>query len=153
VFLGVVSDALWRKFCDIFGFDALWADESLRANNQRVMARDRILPTVEAKMASMTREAIMAALAGSGIPFAPVSRPDELFDDPQLAEFGLEAVVLDDGRETRLPTLPLEMAGLRPGQSQRLPTPGADVRHVLARLGYEPEAIDGLISLGMVGST
>ena len=48
VFIGVVTDALWEKFCRLFGLDELWADESLRANNARVLARDRILPPIRA---------------------------------------------------------------------------------------------------------
>ena len=58
---------------------------------------------------------MIAKLEGSGLPFAPIARPEDLFDDPHLlASGGLEPVTLPDGRETRLPTLPLEMDGARP---------------------------------------
>jgi len=152
VFIGVVSDSLWEKFCALLGFDELWADESLRANNQRVLARDRILPSVREKVASFTRADIIARLEGTGIPFAPVSKPEELFEDPQLAEGGLETVFLDDGRETKLPTVPLEMAGKRTGGENHLPQPGRDARDVLAALGYNNEKIEELIGTGAVGA-
>ena len=152
VFIGVVSDPLWEKFCALLGFDDLWADETLRANNSRVLARDRILPQVRAKIATFTRAQIIAQLEGTGIPFAPVSKPEELFDDPQLAQGGLEPVFLDDGRETKLPTIPLEMAGLRPGGEVHLPLPGADARAVLAALGYGADKAEALISSGAVGA-
>lgn len=152
VFIGVVSDSLWEKFCALLGFDDLWADESIRANNQRVLARDRILPVVREKVAGFTRADIIARLEGSGIPFAPVSKPEELFEDPQLAAGGLETVFLDDGRETQLPTVPLEMAGKRTGGENHLPRPGRDARDVLSALGYDDGKIEELIGAGAVGA-
>lgn len=154
LFIGVVTDALWEKFCHLFGLDDLWADESIRKNNQRVLARQRLLPQVRAVIATFTRAELMAKLDGSGLPFAPIGRPEELFDDPHLAASGgLEPVMLDTGAQTRLPTLPLEMGGARPHAEARLPTPGADSRAILARLGLSPDRIDQLIQDGIVGDS
>jgi crotonobetainyl-CoA:carnitine CoA-transferase CaiB-like acyl-CoA transferase len=154
LFIGVVTDALWEKLCRLFGLDALWADEGLRKNNQRVRARARILPQVRAVIATFTRAELIAKLDGSGLPFAPIGRPEDLFDDPHLsASGGLEPVVLDSGERTRLPTLPLEMGGARPQAEARLPAPGADSRAILARLGRTPDRIDQLIRDGIVGDS
>lgn len=141
VFIGVVTDALWAKFCALFGFDELWADETLRANNARVAARDRILPVVRALLATMTRAAVIARLDGSGLPFAPIARPQDLFDDPHLNAGALEPVTLDDGRTTQLPGVPLMMAGERPGAPAELAPAGADTAAILASLGYTPGEI------------
>ena len=122
VFVGVVTDALWEKFCALFGLDALWADESLRRNNARVGARDRILPEIRALFGGMTRAEIIVRLEGSGLPFAPIGRPEDMFEDPHLlASGGLEPVTLPDGRETLLPALPVSLEGARPGGSFVLP--------------------------------
>ncbi len=145
VFIGVVTDALWEKFCTLFGFAALWADESLRTNNARVLARDRIMPEVRALVKNFTRDAVIAKLDGTGLPFAAIARPQDLFDDPHLQ---LEAVTLDDGRATHLPGLPIEMEGARPGAAGVLPQPGRDTRAVLAALGYDASAIDVLLAAG-----
>lgn len=150
VFIGVVTDALWEKFCALFGLDDLWADESLRANNARVQARDRIMPHIRALVAGMTRAEVIARLDGSGLPFAPIGRPEDMFDDPHLAHGGLEDVMLDNGTRVRLPTIPLEMAGQRIGGPQKLPRPGRDARAVLAGLGYDDDRIESLISSGAV---
>lgn len=152
VFIGVVSDSLWEKFCALFGLDDLWADKSLRANNQRVLARDRILPTIRELIAGMTRAEVVEKLEGTGLPFAPIGKPEEMFDDPQLADGGLEPVTLDDGTETRLPTIPLQLDGKRPGAPVTLPAAGADSRAVLAALGYEATRIEALIGQGAVGA-
>ncbi|MCE2843457.1 MAG: CaiB/BaiF CoA transferase family protein [Novosphingobium sp.] len=150
VFIGVVTDALWEKFCALFGLDDLWADETIRANNQRVLARDRILPRIRELVGQMTRAEVIAKLDGTGMPFAPIGKPEELFDDPHLNAGGMEPVTLDTGAETKLPTIPLEMDGKRPGAPSALPKPGADARAVLADLGYSAERIAGLIDSGAV---
>jgi crotonobetainyl-CoA:carnitine CoA-transferase CaiB-like acyl-CoA transferase len=150
VFIGVVTDALWEKFCGLFGLEELWADESIRANNQRVMARERILPPIRALIASMTRAEVIAKLDGTGMPFAPIGRPEDLFDDLHLNTGGLEPVTLDNGTKTYLPTIPLELGGKRPGGANTLPKPGADARAVLTGLGYDTDAIEQLIAAGAV---
>ncbi|WP_310532232.1 CaiB/BaiF CoA-transferase family protein [Novosphingobium sp.] len=153
VFIGVVTDALWKKFCELFALDDLWADESLRANNQRVLARDRILPQIREIVGAMTRDEVVAKLEGTGLPFAPIGKPEDMFDDPQLAHGGLEPVTLDTGAQTYLPTIPLEMDGKRPGGDVTLPLPGADSRVVLTALGYPADKIDALLASGAVQST
>ena len=152
IFIGVVTDPLWEKFCKLFGLDDLWADESIRANNARVHARDRILPRIRELIAGFTRAELIDRLEGSGLPFAPIARPQDMFDDPHLnAGGGLEPVTLVDGTETALPALPIMMGGRRPTMSSALPEAGADTRGVLATLGYPEERIAALFAGGAVG--
>jgi crotonobetainyl-CoA:carnitine CoA-transferase CaiB-like acyl-CoA transferase len=121
VFIGVVTDALWQKFCALFGLDDLWADESLRRNNDRVAARDRILPRIRDMVAGLTRADVIARLEGSGLPFAPIARPEDMFDDPHLVASGaLEPVTLPGGGETTLPGIPIAFDGRRTTRPARL---------------------------------
>ncbi|MEM9500487.1 MAG: CaiB/BaiF CoA-transferase family protein [Pseudomonadota bacterium] len=151
VFIGVVTDVLWEKFCKLFGLDELWADEALRENNARVAARDQIMPVICDLIGGMTRDEVIAKLDGSGLPFAPIGRPQDMFDDPHLNQGGLEDVTLDNGTQVRLPTIPLEMGGKRIGSPQHLPKPGRDARTVLEELGYDAGRIEALIGDGAVG--
>ena len=152
IFIGVVTDALWEKFCKLFGLDDLWADESIRANNARVQARDRILPRIRELIVGFTRAELIERLEGSGLPFAPIARPQDMFDDPHLnASGGLEPVTLADGTQTALPALPIMMGGRRPGTPSTLPEPGADTRGILAGLGYSEDRIEALFAGGAVG--
>ncbi|MEL6876877.1 MAG: CaiB/BaiF CoA-transferase family protein [Pseudomonadota bacterium] len=153
VFIGVVTDALWAKFCKLFGLDELWADESLRENNARVQARETIIPQIRELIGEMTAAEVIGKLDGSGLPFAPIGKPEDMFDDPHLAEGGLEDVTLDNGTEVRLPTIPLEMDGKRIGSPQELPMPGENARAVLEKLGYEADRVDALIEAGAVGES
>ena len=152
IFIGVVTDALWEKFCKLFALDDLWADESIRANNARVQARERILPRIRELIAGFTRAELITRLEGTGLPFAPIARPEDMFGDPHLnASGGLEPVTLADGTQTALPALPIMMGGRRPCAGSVLPEPGADSQAVLAALGYAPERIEALLADGTVG--
>ena len=62
VFIGVVTDSLWEKFCALFGLHELWADETLRANNVRVRARDRIIPVIRDMVKTYSSSEIIAKL-------------------------------------------------------------------------------------------
>jgi crotonobetainyl-CoA:carnitine CoA-transferase CaiB-like acyl-CoA transferase len=59
-----------------------------------------------------------------GLPYAPIVRPEQLFDDPHLlASGGLAELELDSGGSTPVPLLPLLLGGrhLKP----RMPLPKA----------------------------
>ncbi len=151
VFVGVVSDSQWLTFCKDFGFDGLLADESLRANNNRVAARDRIIPEVQERFRAMTKADLMQKLENSGLPFAPIARPEDLFDDEHLnASEGLLDMELPDGTEARLPALPLELDGQRFGKRRNPPCSGEHTDEVLAGAGFTGEEIARLVDDGIV---
>ncbi|WP_205590100.1 CaiB/BaiF CoA transferase family protein [Sphingomonas paeninsulae] len=136
LFVGVVSDSQWVAFCKSFALDAFAADATLAVNNERVLARDRIVPQVRALFAGMTRESLVAKLEQIGLPFAPITRPDELFDDPHLnAGGGLVDITIPGGAPTRLPALPLEFDGVRMGLRHDVPNINGDRDSILKECG------------------
>ena len=145
VFVGVVSDSLWEKFCAAFELAELGADPRYRTNSQRVQARDTLLPQVRELFKGYTKAALVAKLERTGLPFAPIGRPEDMFDDPHLrASSGLGDVTLADGTHTRLPLLPVELDGQRPTQGGALPAVGAHTREVLRSLGVADAEFDAL---------
>lgn len=145
VFIGVVTDALWEKFCKLFGLDDLWAQQSLRKNNERVLQRERILPQIRALIAGFTRAEVIERLEGTGLPFAPIGKPEDMFDDPHLIASGaLEPVTLADGSKTQLPTLPIAFDGALVARAATLPQPGADSVAVLKEYGFSEQEIANL---------
>jgi crotonobetainyl-CoA:carnitine CoA-transferase CaiB-like acyl-CoA transferase len=93
----------------------------------------------------------MAACEQAGLPFAPITRPEQLFDDPHLnGSGGLTEIRLADGRTTRVPTLPFEMDGRRFGARLDPPAPGSHARALLAELGYDAQAIRALVDARIV---
>jgi crotonobetainyl-CoA:carnitine CoA-transferase CaiB-like acyl-CoA transferase len=142
LFVGVVSDGQWLSFCEAFRLDALLNDMTLRANNARVEAREQILPVVRALFASMSRTDLIERLEATGLPFAPIARPTDLFDDPHLLEGGgLIDLTLPNGTETRLPGLPIEIDGKRLPLRRDLPVAGADGAALLREMGLGEAAI------------
>ena len=136
LFVGVVSDSQWAGFCKAFELADLAADTALALNNERVLARDRILPRIRDLFAGMTREELVAKLDGIGLPFAPITRPDELFDDPHLnAQGGLVDIQIPGGNATRLPALPLEIDGERMDVRRDVPAVDADRASVVRDFG------------------
>jgi len=155
VFVGVVNDKQWGRLCESFGLDELAEDDSLQTNNDRVLARERLLPILQKLFKRYTKAELMEKLEKTGLPFAPIARPDELFDDPHLkAGGGLVPLTVTDGDlkgETfDLPALPIEMDGQRFGLHQPVPHAGEHTREVLAELGYSDSDIQAMLDTGAI---
>ena len=141
LFVGVVSDAQWESFCATFGLDELAADPDHVSNNQRVLARDTILPQVRAVFATMSRDELVAKVEMIGLPFAPIARPEDLFDDPHLNHGGLLHVTIPGGAATRLPALPIEFDSERMPLRHDIPAAGIDGPEILREIGYDADEI------------
>jgi crotonobetainyl-CoA:carnitine CoA-transferase CaiB-like acyl-CoA transferase len=148
VFVGVVSDKQWKDFCTAFGLHELAADRSLDTNNDRVKHKERLVPLIQAEFRKYSKQQLMDKLEKTGLPFAPIARPEDLFDDPHLAaNDGLVPITISDGplagQKTRLPALPLEMGGERFGVHRDVPRAGQHSREVLREAGFgENEILD-----------
>jgi crotonobetainyl-CoA:carnitine CoA-transferase CaiB-like acyl-CoA transferase len=151
VFIGITSDNHWRRFCDTFGRPDLRDDPRLATNAQRLEARPWLLPQIAALAAQHSRAELVARLEAAGVPFAPAARPAELFDDPHLlASGGLLDTVLPGGIRTRLPCLPVELAGQRPALQRNAPALGEHTGEILAEAGLSEIAIADLAAAGVV---
>ncbi len=160
IFLAVVSDTQWRLFCDAFGLAGLLADPRLATNNQRVGARDWMMPLLRERLAPLGAAEIAAVFEARGLPHAPIKRPDELFDDVHLRSTGglapvrVPADASSAGRalDTRLALLPLTLDGRRPPLRAAPPSIGEHTRELLSSLGYDAAAQAGLVADGVVGA-
>lgn len=125
LFVGVVSDGQWAAFCEALGLDEFGRDPALALNNDRVLQRDRIIPVLRELFAGMTRDELIDRLGAISIPFAPITRPEDLFEDEHLrAANGLVEVTLEDGTTAMLPALPIEIDGRKAGVRRDLPKAG-----------------------------
>jgi crotonobetainyl-CoA:carnitine CoA-transferase CaiB-like acyl-CoA transferase len=156
IFLAAVSDGQWPLFCDALGFPELKADPTLSTNNARVLARDRILPILRERLATQSAADVAARMEAAGLPFAPISRPEQLFDDPHLqATGGLADVVLPDGERAgqtvQATLLPFTLGGERLGVRLNPPQRGEHTDALLSGLGYDASRIAALREAGAVG--
>jgi crotonobetainyl-CoA:carnitine CoA-transferase CaiB-like acyl-CoA transferase len=153
VFVGVVTDTQWKLFCEAFDRPDLLADPALKTNPQRVEQRARTLPIVAQIFGAMTKQELMDKCEALGLPYAPIAKPEDLFDDPHLVESGgLADITLLNGVKTRVPIIPVEMDGRRFGTRLDLPRVGQHTRALLTELGYSGEDIERLITSGVVAA-
>ena len=151
VFVGVVSDSQWSAFCAAFDLSDWAADSSLASNNDRVARRDEIIPVLREVFASFTKAELMAKLETTGLPFAPIQRPEDLADDPHLVESGgLLNMTIPDGGEISLPAMPIAIDGARPGLAINPPEIGEHSEEVLRSLGLSNQDIEHLIERGLI---
>ena len=149
IFIAAVSDAQWETFCDTLGLADLKADPALKTNNDRVRVRPRLLGMLGERLANYAAQELADKLERAGLPFAPIRRPEDLFDDPHLlATGGLADVVLPDGEKAgqvvKTTLFPISMAGKRLPVRLQPPPFAAHTRELLEGLGYTNDDIEGL---------
>ena len=152
IFLAVVSDTQWAVFCDAFGFADFKGDARLRSNNDRVRARDWMMPLLRERLKAFSAAELSARFELHGLPFAPITQPQDLFDDPHLNQTGgLAPMHLPDGRATKVPLLPLALDGQRLGVRLDPPKLGEHSEELLLGLGYHAAQITAMQAAGSVG--
>ena len=153
VFVGVVSDTQWRAFCEAFDLSDWRNDTSLAANNDRVARRDEIIPVLRDLFKTFTKDELMAKLETTGLPFAPIQKPEDLSTDPHLVESGgLLDMTIPEGGEISLPAMPIAIDGARPGLAINPPEVGEHSEDVLRGIGVSEADIARLIERGLVDS-
>ncbi len=153
VFVGITSDNHWRRFCEHFGRTDLLEDARYAANEDRVRERPTLLPLVAEIVKRHTRAEMIEVCDRIGIPFSPVAKTEDLFDDPQLNAHGrLLDVELPGGIRTRLPRLPIEVGGHDLGLRRQPPEVGQHTRQILAELGLSEGEIAELEREGVVAA-
>jgi crotonobetainyl-CoA:carnitine CoA-transferase CaiB-like acyl-CoA transferase len=158
IFLAVVSDTQWAIFCDAFGYADLKADARLATNAERVAARAWMMPLLRERLAAHDAAQIARIFDAHQLPYAPIARPHELFDDPHLvASGGLADVEIPaDGSRagrpirTRTPLLPITVDGRRFALRRNPPALGEHTRELLCDLGYADDAVTALALAGVV---
>ncbi len=149
IFLAAVSDAQFKVFCDVLGFADLKSDPRYATNNDRVRLRPELLATLGERLAGRAAAELAGIFEAAGLPYAPIRRPEDLYDDPHLlATGGLADVVLTDGDKAgetvKTTLLPLTMAGERLGVRQNPPHLGEHTGELLASIGYASPEIEAL---------
>ena len=151
VFVGVVSDGQWKSFCAAFSLTDFREDKAMDLNANRVAKRNLIIPRINTLFKQYTKKDLMEKLEQTGLPFAPISKPEDLFEDPHLNDSGgLLDIDLPQGGQTKLPALPIQMQGNRFGVKHQVPKLGEHTREVLQELGFDDVSIDQMIEASLV---
>jgi crotonobetainyl-CoA:carnitine CoA-transferase CaiB-like acyl-CoA transferase len=151
IFVGAVTDGQWHVLCGAFSLDDLAADSTLSTQAERVAQRARTLPRIAKELCRYTRAELMCRCEELGLPFAPIGKPADLFDDPHLnASGGLLRVGLPDGSETKLPALPIAIDGEHCRLRHNPPRPGEHDMEIARELGLGDAEIRVLRESGVI---
>jgi crotonobetainyl-CoA:carnitine CoA-transferase CaiB-like acyl-CoA transferase len=149
IFLAVVSDRQWQVFCKAFGLQEMLADPRLATNNDRVRARDWMMPMLRSHLAGFAAAELAAVFERHELPFAPITKPQELFDDPHLnASGGLAPVRMNDGSQSKVPLLPFTIGGERLGIRHQPPLLGEHTAELLRAAGYSDAQVEAMLAAG-----
>ena len=145
VFIGITSDRHWARFCETFQLPALARDERLATNNDRISHRAWLIPELQKVFKAFPKKKLFQLCEKAEIPFAPIAKPEDLFDDPHLLHGGgLLETELPGGKKARLPRIPLRVGCYDFGLRSNPPELGEGSQELLQTLGFSREEIDAL---------
>jgi len=151
IFVGLTSNGQWQRFCQQFGRRDLLDDQAYRTNEDRVRARATLKPIVAAIIARHRRAELAELFDRIDIPFAPVARPGDLFDDPQLnARDRMLEIDFLGGLRAKLPRLPIEIGEHDFALRRQAPAIGEHTAEILAELGLARHEIAALATRGVI---
>lgn len=160
IFLAAVSDTQWSLMCEEFGFNDLFDDERLKTNTDRVQNRDWMMPILRERFSHFSARELKNRFERIGLPYAPITRPEDLLDDPHLLATGglastrIPADASTAGKllETKAALLPITLDGERLPLREDPPSLGQHSETLLAGLGYSNDDINAMKAAGIIGS-
>jgi crotonobetainyl-CoA:carnitine CoA-transferase CaiB-like acyl-CoA transferase len=153
VFIGIISEKHWERFCAAFARLDWLKDDRLKSNNHRIEQRDWFLLDVERTVSQYSKADIIRRCELADIPFAPIATPEDLFDDPQLNEGNsLLETTLPDGTVTKLPKFPLEYGDAEQTLAMNPPRIGEHTVDILTEIGFSDIQIDTFLRNNIVKS-
>jgi crotonobetainyl-CoA:carnitine CoA-transferase CaiB-like acyl-CoA transferase len=155
LFLSAVSDSQWLTFCQVLGMPDLLTMPEYSSNNDRVTHRPQLLATLRERLAPRKASEVAKIFEDAGLPYAPIVKPEDLFNDPHLqATGGLAAVRLPDGAKkgstAQAALFPFTMDGQRLGVRINPPYQGEHSTLLLMQLGYSAQQIQSLHELKII---
>jgi crotonobetainyl-CoA:carnitine CoA-transferase CaiB-like acyl-CoA transferase len=155
IFLAAVSDAQWLTFCDALGLADLRDLPQYATNNLRVQGRGTLMPVLRERLIAWRAAELAALFERVGLPFAPIRKPEELYDDEHLlATGGLADITLPDGeragQSVGTALFPFTMGGQRLGVRLQPPTSGQHTMALLVALGYNEAQVADFVARRVV---
>jgi crotonobetainyl-CoA:carnitine CoA-transferase CaiB-like acyl-CoA transferase len=146
VFLGIVNDGQFRRFCKQVGREDLLEDSCFATNAARLQHVDALRTEIEQTLSRFRVEDLCRDLMQSGVPAGAVNTVPQAFAHPHVPH--RQMLVEQDGH--RAAGIPVKL-GRTPGRpGHRPPRLGEHARQVLAEAGFGHDAIEELFATGVL---
>lgn len=111
IFVGAVTEGQWRALCKILELPELLEDVRLKSRTDQIAARSWTIPLIAKAIAQKSFAELSHAMEENGLPFSPIARPVEMYDDPHVNRPNGLLSSNESSRVFRAPGLPVEIDG------------------------------------------
>jgi crotonobetainyl-CoA:carnitine CoA-transferase CaiB-like acyl-CoA transferase len=147
-----IGQPMFERWCAMVDRRDLIDDPRFGNDEQRGRHSADISAVMQAWCAARERDAVLAALAATKIPAAPVLSPQQALDDAHIRAAGLlpQRPFADTGTHYPLAQHPVELSADPAVFARPAPRLGQHTQEVLETLGYDAAAIAELRASGVV---
>ena len=149
--LGVGSDNLWHKFCDLAALDNLRDDPRFHTNSERVRNREALLPFIFEVVQRHSAQEWLDMLTTAGIPCGPIKNVSGALADPHVAARGM-IVELEHPLLGSIKSLatPIHMSSTGLTYRHHPPQLGEQNAEILGEIGYGSSEIESFEEQGII---
>lgn len=152
IVMGVGTDAMWAKLCDLMNKPELVDDPRFRTNDDRCK---NYLPDlkeiIENYTQTLTCKELEKVMNEAGIPFGFIYTVAEAANHPQLKEREMLVEVEDPVLgKIKIPGVPIKMHATPGSVEHPAPTLGQHNQEILSKIGYSEEMIRNFLQNGII---
>lgn len=146
IFVGIVNDAQFRRFCRRIGQPDLADDPRFASNRDRVRNRDALRGEIEAALRDCSAAALCEELMRVGVPAGAVNAVPEALAHPQALH---RDILVRDGDYAGIRS-PARLHGTPGALGRRPPRFAQDTQGILREHGIGEEEVEKLVAQGAV---
>jgi crotonobetainyl-CoA:carnitine CoA-transferase CaiB-like acyl-CoA transferase len=153
IFISCGNDRLFRTFLEAIDAEDLAERAGFATNPERLAHRDEVNVAISERTSAFGVDDLVERLEKAGVPHSPVQSVDQVVEDEQVKAIGM-VTSLPHPRveELQVLNLPMTFDGAYPALRTAPPDLGEDTAQVLGDLGYDEDAVAGLLANGVVGT-
>lgn len=148
IFLGILNDGQFRRFCQKVAREDLLEDLRFRTNADRLKHVAALRAELERTLAGFKSDDLCRDLMRAGVPAGPVNTIAQALAQPHVAH--RDMLIESEGH--RAPGIPVKLAQTPGAAGRRPPRFGEHASEILTEAGFDQAAINGLIEAGIVAT-